>query len=64
MKKTALDIVFFVLVIIGGINWGLIGINGSWNVVNLLFGSFEWLERTIYVLVGLASIWSIQFLTD
>lgn len=60
---SVLDIVVLVLVIVGGINWGLIGI-GGWNVVNLLFGSWVWLERTIYVFVGLSAVWSIKFFTD
>ncbi|MBC8434892.1 DUF378 domain-containing protein [archaeon] len=64
MKKTVLDIVVLVLVIIGGINWGLVGISRSWNIVSLLFGSVMWLESLVYILVGLAAIWSIKFLMD
>lgn len=64
MKKTVLDIVVLVLVIIGGINWGLVGISRSWNIVSLLFGSVIWLESLVYILVGLAAIWSIKFLMD
>lgn len=64
MKNTVLDVVLLVLVIIGGLNWGLIGIDSSWNVVNLLFGSVMWLERTLYIIIGLASLWSIKFFMD
>ena len=44
-----------VLVLIGGLNWGLIGAF-NWNLVNKIFGSISWLERLVYVLVGLSAI--------
>jgi uncharacterized membrane protein YuzA (DUF378 family) len=50
------------LVIIGGINWGLVGIGMlsgegmmSWNLVNIIFGSSPILEAIVYVLVGVSS---------
>ncbi|PIP68789.1 hypothetical protein CO033_02300 [Candidatus Nomurabacteria bacterium CG_4_9_14_0_2_um_filter_32_10] len=51
-----------ILVIIGGINWGLIGLGmflGSvegWNVVNMVLGFSPVLEGIVYVLVGVAAI--------
>jgi len=49
-----------ILLIIGGLNWGLVGIGmfmgKNWNVVNLIFGSMPTLEAIIYVLVGLAAV--------
>lgn len=54
-----------VLVIIGGINWGLIGLGmllgsmSNWNVVNMLFGSVPTVEAILYVLVGVAAIMKI-----
>ena len=49
-----------VLLIIGALNWGLVGIGmffgGNWNVVNLIFGSWMWLEAVIYIIVGLAGL--------
>ena len=49
-----------VLVVIGALNWGLVGLGGffggNWNVVNLLFGSWAWLEWLVYVLVGVAGV--------
>lgn len=49
------------LVIIGGINWGLVGVgmllgSGSWNVVNMLLGSMPMLEAIVYVLVGVSAL--------
>lgn len=44
-----------VLVIIGALNWGLVGIL-NWNLVEALLGSISWLERLVYILVGLAGL--------
>lgn len=52
-----------ILVIIGGINWGLVGLGmlmgSDWNVVNMILGSVSMLEAIVYVLVGLAAGWMI-----
>ncbi|MBU6388406.1 DUF378 domain-containing protein [Patescibacteria group bacterium] len=54
----------FILLVIGGLNWGLIAIGywmgSNWNVVNLLLGSWPWLENLVYLLVGLSAL-SIGF---
>jgi len=49
------------LVIIGGVNWGLVGVgmlvDSNLNLVNLLFGSIPTLEAIIYLLVGVSALW-------
>jgi uncharacterized membrane protein YuzA (DUF378 family) len=50
-KKIAL-----ILLIIGGLNWGLVGLNPSWNLVEFFLGGVSWLERLIYILVGLSAL--------
>ena len=57
-KKSALDWIVLILVIVGGLNWGLVGI-GVGNVVNMILGSIPWLESLVYILVGLAAIYMI-----
>ncbi|HEV8677406.1 MAG TPA: DUF378 domain-containing protein [Candidatus Paceibacterota bacterium] len=52
----------FILLVVGGLNWGLIGLSGfagggNWNAVNLLLGSWPMVEWAVYVLVGLSAIW-------
>jgi len=53
------------LLVIGGINWGLVGLGmllgsmSSWNLVHLIFGGMPWLEGIIYVLVGIAAVMKI-----
>jgi len=44
------------LVIIGAVNWGLVGALGL-DLVNLIFGSIAILARLVYVLVGLAGLY-------
>jgi uncharacterized membrane protein YuzA (DUF378 family) len=50
----------FVLVAIGGLNWGLVGlgmlIGSNLNVVNLLLGSWPTVEAIVYLLVGIATL--------
>lgn len=48
------------LVIIGGINWGLIGLF-NYNLVDSLFGTMSLVSRIIYTLVGISAIWAIAF---
>jgi len=48
--------VAFALVIVGALNWGLVGLF-NFNLVYLIFGGWPALERIVYVLVGLAGIW-------
>ncbi|MBP8717819.1 MAG: DUF378 domain-containing protein [Candidatus Atribacteria bacterium] len=48
-----------VLVIIGGINWGLIGLF-SFDVIAAIFGVMTILSRIIYILIGLSSIFLIR----
>lgn len=51
---------FKTLLIIGGLNWGLVGLgsffNGNWNVVNLLLGRWPVAENIVYLLVGLSAL--------
>lgn len=55
-----LDTIALILVIIGGINWGLVGLF-DFNLVSSLFGTFSAITRIIYCLVGIASLYSISF---
>ena len=60
-KLTALDWIALVLVIIGGINWGLVGLSG-FNLVAAIFGEFSTLSRIVYVLVGLSAVYVLFLL--
>ncbi|OGH10821.1 MAG: hypothetical protein A3B38_03925 [Candidatus Levybacteria bacterium RIFCSPLOWO2_01_FULL_36_13] len=45
------------LLVIGGLNWGLVGLNASWNVVHMLLGTWSTVEMLVYVLVGLSALY-------
>ena len=55
-----LDAIAFILVLIGAINWGLIGFF-SFDLVAALFGDMSTFSRIVYGLVGLAGLYSISF---
>lgn len=61
-KCGKLDMLCWVLLLVGGLNWGLVGLAGlvspesNYNVVNLLFGSMPTLEAVVYLLVGVAAV--------
>ena len=56
-----IDKIALALVIIGALNWGLIGIF-SFDLVAWLFGAMSVVTRVIYTLVALGGIWSISLL--
>ena len=54
----ALDWIALILVIIGGLNWGLVGLF-NFNLVGKIFSWANFIARIIYVLVALAAIYLI-----
>ena len=57
MKLNVIDWIALVLVIIGALNWGLVGIINL-NIVEAIFGTGI-ITTIVYVLVGLAGLWAI-----
>jgi uncharacterized protein len=53
-----IDVIAAILLVIGGLNWGLVGLL-DFNLVTFLFGKLPILEKLIYGLVGLAAIYQI-----
>ncbi len=62
MEKTALDWVALVLVIVGGLNWGLVGLLNL-DLVAAIFGAGSLLAQIVYILVGLAALYTIYYAT-
>ena len=55
----AINIVTLVLVIVGGINWGLVGL-AQFDLVAAIFGGQDApLARLVYILVGLSALWQL-----
>ncbi len=52
------------LLVIGGINWGLIGIGGfvgsDWNIVHMVLSFSSALEWIVYILVGISAVWLLM----
>lgn len=57
----ALDWIATILMIVGGLNWGLVGAM-DFDLVAALFGEMSTLTRAVYVLVGLAALYGIGML--
>ena len=55
-----LDYTALVIVIIGAINWLLIGLF-KFDLVAFIFGTLTWLSRIIYVLVGICGLYLCTF---
>lgn len=51
-----LDYTALTLVIVGAVNWGLIGIF-KLDLVNLIFGNMTWMSRVIYTLIGISGLY-------
>lgn len=59
MDTKGLDYVALVLIIIGAINWGLIGFF-QFDLVAALFGGMaSWISRIIYAVIGIAGLYSL-----
>lgn len=56
----ALDYIVLVLVIIGAINWGLVGFFGL-DLVAFLFGSMSILSRIVYAIIGICGLYAISY---
>jgi uncharacterized membrane protein YuzA (DUF378 family) len=62
MKKlSALDWIALILIIVGGLNWGLVGAF-KFDLVAAILGSMSAVARIVYILVGLSAIYTLILL--
>lgn len=54
------DYIALVLVIVGCINWGLIGFFG-FDLVRIIFGDMTLISRIVYALVGISGIYALSY---
>ena len=54
-----LNLITLVLLIVGGLNWGLVGAF-EFDLVASIFGEGSAVSRLVYVLVGLSALWQIM----
>ncbi len=55
-KLKPLDLLAVILVVVGGLNWGLVGLFG-FDLVAAIFGEMTILSRIVYTLVGIAAVY-------
>lgn len=60
-KCGTIKMVAMILVLIGAVNWGLIGAF-DFDLVETLFGDMTLITRTVYILVGLSAVYKIMYL--
>ena len=53
-----LDWIAFVLVVVGGLNWGLVGFF-NFDLVAIIFGDMSIISRIVYALVGISALYAI-----
>ena len=53
-----LNLITLILLIVGGLNWGLVGLF-NFDLVATLFGAGSILARIVYMLVGLSALWQL-----
>ncbi len=58
-----LNLITLILVIVGGLNWGLVGLLDL-DLVAALFGAGSLLSRIVYILVGASALWQLVPLTE
>lgn len=59
MNTKWLDYILLSLVIIGAVNWGLIGFF-RFDLVAFIFGDMSWLSRIIYAIVGIGGLYLLS----
>jgi uncharacterized protein len=55
-----IDYIALILVIIGAINWGLIGFLG-FDLVRVIFGDMTLVSRIIYAIIGICGLYALSF---
>jgi len=60
-ERNTVDWIALVLLVIGGLNWGLVGLF-SFDLVEAILGSIPVLQRIVYVLVGVSALYTIYYL--
>ena len=61
-KMGTIDWIALILVIVGGLNWGLVGAV-NFDLVKFLFGSWSIIVKVVYILVGLSALYMLANLS-
>lgn len=63
MRLNVIDWIAVILLIVGGINWGLVGAFRI-NLVSQIFGTFTFAARLIYILVGISAVYFLVMIVS
>ncbi len=63
-QKSTSSEVTHMLIMIGSLNWGLIGAGrlvagADWNVLHMVFGAAPMFETSLYLIIGLAALYKV-----
>lgn len=58
LSMKTLNLITLILIIVGGLNWGLVGV-ANFDLVAAIFGEGSGLSRLVYALVGLSALYQI-----
>jgi uncharacterized protein len=58
MNNKTVHMVAFILLVVGGLNWGLVALFDL-NIVDMVLGSWPMLAKLVYILVGLSAVYEI-----
>jgi uncharacterized protein len=58
MNNKTIHMVTFILLVIGGLNWGLVALFNI-NLVEMLLGAWPMVAKIVYVLVGLSAVYEL-----
>lgn len=56
MQKGTIYWIALILLVVGGLNWGLVGVF-KWDLVAAIFGDLSIVSRVVYTLVGLSAVY-------
>lgn len=59
MNTKVLDVILLTFVIVGAINWGLVGFF-RFNLVTFLFGNMTWFSRVLYAIIGISGLYMLS----
>jgi len=63
MSMKWMHTVAWILILVGALNWGLIGLGGffggDWNIVHIILGFSPQIEWIVYILVGLSGVYEV-----
>jgi hypothetical protein len=60
MGNSTINCIAHTLIVIGALNWGLIGFFG-FDLVAFVFGNMTWISRIIYAIIGLCGLYALSF---